>query len=99
MDANVINREALHRRAYVHRITAEAIKLRDNEHIAWFKSIQQTSELWTLAGRDAAANVFGDDASLIYRKASRRYFAYLVFGVLICGADAGINEISRHPAL
>ncbi|CAE6852454.1 hypothetical protein R75461_07543 [Paraburkholderia nemoris] len=99
MDANVIICEALYRRAYVHRITAEAIKLRDNEDIAWFNPIQQTSELWTLAGRDAAADVFGDDASLIYRKASRRYFAYLVFGVLICGADAGINEISRHPAL
>jgi len=70
MDANVINREALHRRSYVYRIKAEAIKLRDNEHIAWFKSIQQMSELWTLAGRDAAANLSRD--ALIRTGANRK---------------------------
>jgi len=49
MDTNAISREAIHGRAYIHRIAAEPVQFRYDEHIARFKSIYQSSKLRTLA--------------------------------------------------
>ena len=85
--------------ADVDGVTAQAIKLGDDQHISLLHTIQQFGKPLTLGDGHRAGDNLGDDAMWLNSKASRFDFLDLVFGRLVEGGDAGVCKSSRHRAI
>ncbi|CUI02981.1 hypothetical protein BN2497_739 [Janthinobacterium sp. CG23_2] len=93
---NSIGRQLLYCGAHIHGIAAKSVQLGYDEYIAGFQTVKQPSKLRPFSGRDAAADAFAHDTAFVDREAGRLDFKNLVVCVLIGGADASVDEGTRH---
>ncbi len=96
MNPNAAIRQILDGRAYVHCVSAEAVKLRYDQNVAFLHPTEQVCEPRPLLCADATRNAFCYDPSLVDIEPRHLDLSELVSCRLIGGANAGICKGSRH---